>query len=624
MSTLIQFPIPHEHIAGYRFGQAELLLASERLLVAGNEVALSPMAYKFLLGLCRARGAPLTRNDAFDLLWPGGGSGSDEALAQIVLKVRQALTSEGRAIATVRGRGFRIELPIETVPLKPLSAVTDDLNLIDISKANAATDLAPSASPMAQALPDSQAPTAKKSLLYRPQLILVGALAGLALIVAMQFFAAPNLYLDGYAIDAKAFGPISAQGEKTLAAALTRDDEGDRTSARQLLQGMADSEPRSAAAAFFLTLWLGSNKDDFKHWRQMLKERLPPDAPAYVQLLSRWVSSDGDSAGVENELLSAALKLQSSAWRLHLARAHVSLRLLRFDEALADLRLIPVARLSPRYAMFVMSDRASLGDADKMQAELPQLIHRAPVLAEYVRGRIALAQGHWQEAQIAFEATAQRAEQETLIGALSESWLYAANAAGAQQHWQEMQHDAEQARRIGTEHKLDSLVADAEVVIGYSQYRRGLGDQGDASWDRAEVVIRTMQDSEFAVRLWLQRTRLQPTWALAHATPELTDTELPAGLSARASARQAWLRCDTEAAKHALIAAESAGLDTSYFADEIDLLRQDLGLARNAVAVPPQLPYPSLARWITFWESARGAGAHACVASAAATPIAAH
>ncbi len=68
MSTLIQFPIPHEYIAGYRFGHAELLLAAERLLVAGNEVALSPMAYKFLLGLCRARGALLTRNDAFDLL----------------------------------------------------------------------------------------------------------------------------------------------------------------------------------------------------------------------------------------------------------------------------------------------------------------------------------------------------------------------------------------------------------------------------------------------------------------------------------------------------------------------------------------------------------------------------
>jgi len=50
MSTLIPFPIPHEHIVGYRFGHAELLLASERLLVAGNEVALSPMASKFCWG----------------------------------------------------------------------------------------------------------------------------------------------------------------------------------------------------------------------------------------------------------------------------------------------------------------------------------------------------------------------------------------------------------------------------------------------------------------------------------------------------------------------------------------------------------------------------------------------
>ncbi len=541
-----------------------------------------------------------------------------------MLKVRQALASEGRAIATVRGRGFRLELPIETVPLKPLSAVSDDLHVVDISPANTDIDFAPAMLPAAQALPDNPPPTAQKSFLYRPQLILVVALAVLALIVAMQFFTVPNLDLDGYAIDAKAFGPISAQGAKTLATALTRDDEGDRTSAHQLLQGMADSEPRSAAPAFFLTLWLSGNKEELQRWRQMLKARLPQDAPAYVQLLSRWVSLASEATGVENEVLSAALKLQPTAWRLHLARAHVSLRLLRFDEALADLRLIPVTRLSPRYAMFVMSDRASLGDAETMQAELPQLIHRAPVLAEYVRGRIALAQGSWHEAQIAFEATAQRAEQEILIGALSSSWLYAATAAGAQEHWQAMQHDAEQARRIGTEHALDSLVADAEVVIGYSQFRRGLVDQGDASWDRADLAIRAMADSEFSVRLWLQRARLQPAWAATHAVPELTDSALPDGLNALISGRQAWLRCDMEAAKHALIAAESAGLDTSYFADEMDLLRQDLGLARNAVATPPQVPYPWLARWITFWESARSGAPRACAAITATASTTAH
>ncbi len=51
MSTLIPFPIPHEHIVGYRFGHAEVLLVAERLLVAGNEVALSPMACKFFAGI---------------------------------------------------------------------------------------------------------------------------------------------------------------------------------------------------------------------------------------------------------------------------------------------------------------------------------------------------------------------------------------------------------------------------------------------------------------------------------------------------------------------------------------------------------------------------------------------
>ena len=123
MSTLLRLPVSHDNIAAYRFGNAELQLAAERLVVDGREVPLSPMTYRFLLCLCQARGGLLGRAHVFDVLWPGGGSGSDEALAQIVLKVRQALGEQGRAVVTVRGRGFRLDLPAEPVPLARMAPV---------------------------------------------------------------------------------------------------------------------------------------------------------------------------------------------------------------------------------------------------------------------------------------------------------------------------------------------------------------------------------------------------------------------------------------------------------------------------------------------------------------------
>ncbi|GAA0711404.1 winged helix-turn-helix domain-containing protein [Dokdonella soli] len=617
MSTLLRFPTLHDHAAVYRVGRAELHVGAERLLVDGIEVPLSPMAYRLLLGLCHLRGALLTRTDAFNLLWPGGGSGSDEALAQIVLKVRQALGSEGRHLVTVRGRGFRLDLPIEPVQSGP--AEGRRLAAPAATKTDAATrddSLLSAETPS-----DDHGPaTPHASRRWRPA-VAAAVVAALALI-AMAYWLparAPTMELPGFAVPAEAFGPISAAGVNALRTAMIREDEGDRGSAARLLEAMFDTEPRSAAPAFFLVLWATGNEriQESTLRRRLLEERLPRDATPYVLLLSRWLLSD-DTPGTEIEVLNAALKLQPSAWRLRFARAHVLLRMSRFDDALADMRQVPLEAVPPRQSMFVLGDRAALGDADQMERQLPRLALRSPAVADYVRGRIAAARGRWDAAQAAYESAGARAERDALIGSLSSSWLLAAAAAGMRDRWGETAADADRARRIGMEHDLPALVADADPVFGYAQHRLEQAAQRDASWGRSDAGLRKVHDDTRGARLWLQRARIDPAWGSAHAPATPRDAPDALGMNALVSARVAWLACDMHEAAHQLGMAENAGIDAGYFGDEADLLRQDLDLPRHASAAPPRLPYPWLTRWITYWQSTQGAGQRPCAHAAAA------
>jgi len=610
MSTVIPLPADTQSIVGYRFGQVELQIASERLWVDGKEITLSPMAYRFLLGVCRASGALLTRTQAFDLLWPGGGNGSDEALAQIVAKVRQALGREAGALITLRGRGFRIDLPVE-----PISLSTAD------ESRDSATETTTSHALVLEPLPPPPTFPSAKRRLVAPRMILPAALVLLALIAAgvfaltMRAAYLQNTALDGYAVSPQEFGPISIQGARALREILARDDDGDRPSAQRMLESLIESEPRSAAAPFFLLYLIGNSphRDDFAHWLQLFNERLPPNASPYLQLLSRWMRLHEDEPGVELELLNAALRLEPSAWRLHLARAHVNLRLSHFDRTLADLRAVPLPRLSPRYAMLVMSDRASLGDADAMQAELPALAQRAPLIADYVRARIEMARGNWKAAQTLYESTAERAERDGLYGAFSYAWLLGAVCAGEQGNWSSMTQDAERALQTGSEHASSRLLVDGEVLLGYARYRQDKNGESAAAWNSAAAELgKNDAAAPETARLTLLRARIDPTWGAANPMPAVDRSSFTPGLTELLAARSAWLRCAAGDAERALAAADASGIDSGYFADETDLLRQDLGLPRQTTPSAPQVPYPMLARWISYWESARVAGRRSC------------
>lgn len=611
MSTVVQFAPGKSSISGYRFGQVELRVASERLWVSGRETPLSPMAFRFLLGLCRASGALLTRAEAFDLLWPGGGNGSDEALAQVVAKVRQALGPDAGALVTLRSRGFRIDLPVEPISFAHGDEITGPQpapppTLVSV----------PAPEPKPAAAAPTPVPEKRKAAPQRRMIAIVAliAAAALAALVAIYWREPQNDVLDGYAVSPQQFGPISAQGARTLRDILARDDEGDRPSAQRMLESLLESEPRSAAAPFFLFYLLGNDPQNeaTARWRRALDERLPADASPYVRLVSRWATTPGDP-GVQLEVLNAALKLEPTAWRLHLARAHVALRLSHFDQALADLRAVPLDRVPPRYALLVMSDRASLGDADAMQAALPALAKRSPLIADYVHARIEMARADWKAAQTSFETTAQHAERDGLFGVLSYSWLLGAIAAGEQGNWNGMIQDAEHALRTVNEHPSAYHLLDGYALLAYARYRQdGNAEHAATVWDRATDEFRKSENVSAAARLWLLRARIDPAWGGANSPSPAGASAGVAGLDELLAARRAWLGCAVEDARQALAAADTAGIHNGYFADEADLLRQDLGQPRRAAPSPPQIPYPMLERWISYWESAREAGSRGC------------
>lgn len=593
MSTSTQSPVS-EHVRGYRFGAAELHLASQRLFVDGVEASLSPMAYRLLLGLCRARGALLARADAFDQLWPGGGMGSDEALAQIVAKVRQALGAEGRRLVTVRGRGFRLDLPIEmlTAPDSHVPRPQGEAVSGDVTSAKPAS--APALNPSRYMKP---------RVAFAAMAIVVVFLSVLAVVSRHAAPPVSSMVLPGFAMRVDELGPISPAGVATLQEAFAREDEGDRVSAARLYEAMLDSEPRSAAPAFFLMLWASGagRKDEIEERRRLLKQRLPRDASPYVQLVTHWALATEPPSAL-SEMLTSALKIEPSAWRLRFVRAQTSIRLARLDDALVDLRAMPLDAIGPRLEAFVLGDRAALGDADEMERHLSELAQRAPATAAFVRGRIAMARERWDEAQNAFEAAAAQTDRNALLGPpLSHAWLLAAAAAGMRERWSEVVRDTQTARDVGLAHNLPTITAEAEGLLAYAQRRLEQDSLRDIGWQRAIEANEKLDAYARVPLLWLQRARMEPAWASSAPAPssELADVD------ELVKARAAWVACGTPAARDHLARAEAARIDVGYFHEEADLLRADLGLRRRTAPAPPSLLYPWFIRWITFWESTR-------------------
>jgi len=94
----------------YRFGQVEVRPAERQLLVEGRPAALGARAFDVLMALIDHRDRVVTKDELFDLVWPGLVVEENNLHVQ-VSTLRKILGAQ--SVATVPGRGFRFTLPLE-------------------------------------------------------------------------------------------------------------------------------------------------------------------------------------------------------------------------------------------------------------------------------------------------------------------------------------------------------------------------------------------------------------------------------------------------------------------------------------------------------------------------------
>ena len=105
----------------YRFGQVEIRPAERQLLVDGRPAPLGARAFDVLLALIDHRDRVVTKNELFDLVWPGLVVEENNLHVQIST-LRKVLGAQ--AVATIPGRGFRFTPQVEpseapSCPLPP-------------------------------------------------------------------------------------------------------------------------------------------------------------------------------------------------------------------------------------------------------------------------------------------------------------------------------------------------------------------------------------------------------------------------------------------------------------------------------------------------------------------------
>jgi predicted ATPase/DNA-binding winged helix-turn-helix (wHTH) protein len=95
----------------YRFGSFEVRRVERELLARGEPAAIGSRAFDVLLALLEHRDRVVSKNELFDLVWPGLVVEENNLQVQ-VSSLRKVLGPQ--AIATIPGRGYRFSLPLDS------------------------------------------------------------------------------------------------------------------------------------------------------------------------------------------------------------------------------------------------------------------------------------------------------------------------------------------------------------------------------------------------------------------------------------------------------------------------------------------------------------------------------
>ncbi|MBX3724575.1 MAG: winged helix-turn-helix transcriptional regulator [Xanthomonadales bacterium] len=600
-------PLPRAGAPGVRLPGIELDLEGHRLLVDGRQRACSQRAMALLALLHQRPGRVWPRGELLDALWPGGQVVADEALSQLVFRLRAALGPRGDCIVTVRGVGVRLDATSELVPAREPVPDPPPAHADGEPRVVAARDPAP-APPALDAvsigLPAPAAASGRKpgSPAMRTVLPLVLVLALIVLVLAAALLrhwragsATDTRWMDlGLGVQTSDLGDVPAEVKLLVAEAFEQERQGDRARARALMEA-AHGSSESPLPALILVLWTLSIDDGSQgqEWlaRATQRER---GGNAYLLLLENYVRAESEGRPLETiRHAGALLDLRPQAWFLRLARAHLYGSKGLRELALEELRGITADDLRhPRLAMAI-ADLAAYGDIAAARARLAS--HDAamdtPELA-LARARIDWTDGNLVGARAGLVRAAQLGRSLGRLDVHDRGLAY----AGLLDLIDDRPGDAlpllERSRAGARDRRATGLELDLTLLLAHGH--AALGHSGDLRLEMEHAIrlARSQPSDSMADFVRLVALRLTPDLDSADAP----DSEEP-GATSLIDARRALARGDADLARIQVDRAVAQGSLEARLAEETRLLRVELGLP--APAGPPlHPPHPPLTRFV--------------------------
>jgi len=389
-----------------------------------------------------------------------------------------------------------------------------------------------------------------------------------------------------------------ADTRRLLELALQADATGSRPKAMELLEEASRRPSHTALPPAFLSSFqdAAGNFKVAEQWGNLAMKRID-GASTYESLLVRYLVVASRERTHELSLAKSALELRPNAWRLRLAATHIYLGQRDREAARRELQHIDVRKPDDRRLMFVLADRASLGDVEGAERDLKtsRLVER-PAMLHYTQARIAWSRGDARRALLLYDQAADEAAAEGLTPMEAESRLLAGIAQLRLGKWDEASRRfamaGTRARQIG----LTYRIYDANALAAYAAHRGGDASERDRKLLDAASVD-PPSGPMIALRLLAIRMK-SPVWKSWTFNP---DADEAAALPLM-RAWEAWDANDVANAKRELQRARAEGVEVSEYREDAELLAAELGLPSQVL--PPDPPYPNILRYLAIFDLA--------------------
>lgn len=638
----------------YRFEGVEVDPGARRLRVDGRDVECSQRVLRLALLLVAAPWRILGRDEVIARLWPGVESVADEALTQLVFRLRALLGAHARHVVVVRGVGIRLDADVhwqdEHVPAanEPYPAAPAPRS--EPAAATAATPAPGSAPPRRRARdrapPTAQVPRGRRAEdrvepaasplpLPVPPLRRAGdagappgwlqrhgAAAGIALLTLalialvawidfrgrLQSTAAQDVVDPQFALSAADLYATRPETVDLVRRAFAAEAGGDQPRAQTLFEAAHASDARTPVPALMLALWAtgaGGSDERVRAHLAPAQARVAASGDPYLELMLGYVRAEHDGDwNAAMRYTGSMLDLRPQAWFLRLARSHLLIARGMREAALEELRAIEVARLDHRKLEMALADRAAMGDVAGARAVLERVGDTAPEASRwFLSGRIDYSAGDYAAARSAFARAVHGGLRTNRLDVVARAQLYggllaaeAGDDAEARARLRDAQLRFRERERLQEAFDIGFLLAELEARNGQAQAM-----EGELAALREALTARPNIAAEADLRLIeLRLTGRRPAAPLV--VPAERAAELR-GAQALIEARSAWESGDAAGARRGLELAREAGVFETMRADEARLLAAELGVeAPPPIRIDP--PYPPLARFAARWALA--------------------